>query len=128
MSSNSHTVYNAAANLRSEVWKKFGFYKKEGHLDRSLATCKVCRTDNKNSGSTTNLKTHLVRRHGENYTGDEESVDANVKNATASTSKNTQNKDMNIKNFFQPQLSEVQGQQCQSNTFMEMLIFIYNGK
>ena len=78
-------------------------------MDKSLAICKVCRTAIKYSSSTTNLKTHLVRHHGENYAGDEESVDANVSNVTASTSKNTQDNDMAIKDFFQPQLSEVQG-------------------
>ena len=31
--------FNAPANLKSEVWKRFGFFKKEGHLDRSLAVC-----------------------------------------------------------------------------------------
>ena len=102
MSDNSDTVYNAPANLKSKVWKRFGFYKKEGHLDKSLAICKVCRTAIKYSGSTTNLKTHLVRRHGENYVGNEESVDANVSNVTAS--KNTQDKKMAFKDFFQPQL------------------------
>ena len=75
--------------------------------DKSLAICKGCRTAMKYSGSTTNLKTHLVRRHGENYAGDEESVDANVSNVTARTSKNTQDNDVDIKNFVQPQLGEV---------------------
>ena len=78
-------------------------------MDKGLATCKVCRTAIKYSGSTTNLKTHLVRRHGENYAGDEESADANVSNVTASTSKNTQDDNMDIKDFFQPQLIELQG-------------------
>ena len=73
MSDNSDTVYNAPANLKSKVWKRFGYFKKEGHLD-------------------------------ENYTGDEESVDANVSNVTASTSKNMQDNNMAIKDFFQPQL------------------------
>ena len=108
MSDHSDTVYNAPAYLKSNVWKRLGFYKKEGHLDKSLAICKVCRTAIKYSSSTTNLKTHLVRRHGENYAGDEEPVDANVSKYTASTSQNTQDNDMAIKDFFQPQLGEVQ--------------------
>ena len=41
----------------------------------------------------------------EKYAGYEESVDANISNLTASTSKNTQDNDMAIKDFFQPQLS-----------------------
>ena len=53
----------------------------------------------------TNLKTQLVRWHGESYKGDEESVDANVSNVTPSTSRKTQDNDMAIKDFFQPQLS-----------------------
>lgn len=42
-----------------------------------------------------------------NYTGDEESVDANASNVTASTSKNTRDNNMDIKDSVQPQLSEV---------------------
>ena len=103
MSDNSNTFYNAPANLKSKVWKRFGFYK-EGHLEKSLAISKVCRTANKYSGSMTNLKTYLVRRRGENYAGNEDSVDANVSNVSI-ISKNTQDNDMTIKDFFQPQLS-----------------------
>ena len=29
MSNNSDTVYNAPANLKSKVWKRFGFHKKD---------------------------------------------------------------------------------------------------
>ena len=54
-------------------------------MGKSLAICKVCRTAIKYSGSTTNLKTHLVSWHGENYTGNKESVDAHVSDVTAST-------------------------------------------
>lgn len=64
-------------------------------MDKSLAICKVCRTAIKYSGSTTNLKTAAWRKL----------LDANVSNVTASTSKNTQDNDMAIKDFFQPQLS-----------------------
>ena len=100
MPDNSDTVYNAPAYLKSKVWKRFGFHKKEGNLDKSLAICTVCRTTIKHSGSMTNLKTHLVRWHGENYVGNEESVDANVCNVTASASKNMQNDNMAVKDFF----------------------------
>ena len=41
MSDNSDTFYNLPANLKSKVWKRFGFYKKEGHLDKIWAKCKV---------------------------------------------------------------------------------------
>ena len=37
--------------------------------------------------------------------GDEESVDASISNVTASTSKNTQDNNMAIKDFFQPHFS-----------------------
>ena len=74
-------------------------------MDESLAIFKLCRTAIKYIGSTANLTTHLVRRHGENYAGDEESVDANISNVTASTSKNMQDNAMAIKDFFQPQFS-----------------------
>ena len=62
-------------------------------MDKSLAICKVCRTAIKYSDSTTNLKTHMVRRHGE------KSVDANVSNVTANTSKNTEDNNMALKDF-----------------------------
>ena len=101
MSDNSDPVYNAPANLKSIVWKV-------GHLMDIWPYIKVCRTAIKYSSSTTNLKTRL-RRHGENYVGDEESVDANISNVTDSTSKNTQDNNMAIKDFFQPQLGEVPG-------------------
>ena len=91
----SDTIYNAPASLKSKVWKKFGFYMKNGALDKSIAICKVCKTALKYTGSTTNLHTHLVRRHGE--TGDEEA-------STAST-KTRQDKDTDLQDFFQPKLS-----------------------
>ena len=84
-------------------------------MDKSLAMCQVCITATEYSFSTTNLKTHLVRWHGENYAGEEEPVDANVSNVTASTSKNRQDTDiMAIKDSFQPQLG--------------LLILIHNGQ
>ncbi|CAL8338113.1 unnamed protein product [Boreogadus saida] len=44
MSENGETIFNAPANLKSNVWKSFGFYKQEGNIDKSLAICKLCRT------------------------------------------------------------------------------------
>ena len=73
-------------------------------MDKSLDLCKLCRTAVKYSCSTTNLKTHLVTRHGENYVGNEDSVGANISNIISCTSKNTRDNDM-AKDFFQPQLS-----------------------
>lgn len=37
MSDNVDTAYNALANLKSEVWKTFGYYKKKGHLGLQLS-------------------------------------------------------------------------------------------
>ena len=78
---------------RRDIWTKFWPY------------VRCVRTAIKYSGSTSNLKTHLVRWHGDNYAGDEGSVDANISNVKASTSKNTQDNNMAIKDSFQPQLS-----------------------
>lgn len=52
------------SNYKSSVWKHFGFYKKAGNLDKTHAICKICRAAIKYTGSTTNLTTHLKRRHG----------------------------------------------------------------
>ena len=46
MSNNSDTVYNAPADRKSKVWKRFG------HLDKSLSMCEFCRTAVQSSGST----------------------------------------------------------------------------
>lgn len=99
MADSTATIYNAPSNLKSKVWKTFGFLKKDGKLDKSLAICKLCKATIKYTGSTTNLSTHLLRRHGGTDAGDEESVDANVSQASAS--KNAQDKDTGFKNFFQ---------------------------
>ena len=81
MSNNSDTVYNAPADLKPKVWKRFGY------LDKVCP----CVSSVQSSGSMTNLA----------------SVDANDSNVTASTSKNTQGNDMDVKDFSQPQLDEV---------------------
>ncbi|XP_029913137.1 zinc finger BED domain-containing protein 1-like [Myripristis murdjan] len=89
----SDRIYNAPAGLKSKVWRKFGFYMKDGLLDKSVAICKECKAALKYTGSTTNLNTHLVRRHGE--TGDEEASTASAKTR----------QDTDIQEFFQPKLS-----------------------
>jgi hypothetical protein len=51
---------NAPSTYKSWVWQHFGFRKD----DKSVATCKICLQDvNVRTGSTTNLATHLQRRH-----------------------------------------------------------------
>ena len=39
MSKNCETIFNAPANLNSAVWKSFGFYKKEGNIEKRFAIC-----------------------------------------------------------------------------------------
>ncbi|XP_051964154.1 zinc finger BED domain-containing protein 4-like [Xyrauchen texanus] len=51
-------------SFKSKVWKHYGFYKKDGRLDKTDAICKLCRASVKYTGSTTNLISHLKRRHG----------------------------------------------------------------
>lgn len=50
--------------LRSFVWKHFGFCKKGDCLDKTVAVCCLCKCRVKYNGNTTNLSTHLDRRHG----------------------------------------------------------------
>lgn len=88
----SDTIYDAPSNLKSKVWKKFGFHMRNGALDKNIAICKLCKTAVKYTGSTTNLNTHLVRRHGD--TGDE-----------ASTASTKTRQDTGIPDFFQPKLN-----------------------
>ncbi len=94
--SDADTIYNAPSSLKSKVWKKFGFYMKNGALDKTVAICKQCGTALKYTGSTTNLNTHLVRRHGK--TGDEEA--STVSKASTKTWQDT-----DIQDFFQPKFS-----------------------
>ena len=44
ISEKGEMIFCAPANLKSNVWKSIGFYKKEGNIDKSLAICKLCRT------------------------------------------------------------------------------------
>ena len=80
MSDHSEPIFNAPSTLRSKVWKTFGFFKKEGKLDKSEAVCKICRAAIKYTGSTTNLSTNISRRHAS---------DVELDASTASTSSST---------------------------------------
>ena len=80
MSDHSEPIFNAPSTLRSKVWKTFGFFKKEGKLDQSETVCKICRAAIKYTGSTTNLSTHISRRHAS---------DVELDASTASTSSST---------------------------------------
>ena len=56
-------IYSGGSHLKSFVWKSFGFYKRGGRLDKMRAICRLCRTVVPYKSATTNLKTHLQRRH-----------------------------------------------------------------
>lgn len=49
---------------KSNVWHYFGFFKREGKLDKTHVICKQCRVAIKYAGNTTNLAKHMKRRHG----------------------------------------------------------------
>lgn len=51
-------------SYKSGVWQHFGFYKRDGQAEKSNAVCKMCRAAFKYTGSTTNMSSHLKRRHG----------------------------------------------------------------
>ncbi|CAM4722270.1 unnamed protein product [Leuciscus chuanchicus] len=61
--SDAEIIYSPLS-FKSKVWKHYGFYKKDGRLDKTDAICKMCRASVKYTGSTTNLISHLKRRHG----------------------------------------------------------------
>ncbi|KAI4789138.1 hypothetical protein KUCAC02_035425 [Chaenocephalus aceratus] len=55
----------APSCLKADVWEHFGFKKKKesDNLDKTMAVCKLCHTNVKYSGNTTNLRSHLQRHH-----------------------------------------------------------------
>ncbi|KAI4797684.1 hypothetical protein KUCAC02_024924 [Chaenocephalus aceratus] len=55
----------APSCLKADVWEHFGFKKKKesDNLDKTMAVCKLCHTNMKYSGNTTNLRSHLQRHH-----------------------------------------------------------------
>lgn len=62
-------VNPAPSSLKAGVWEHFGFKNKpSGELDRSTAVCKLCNTNVKYSGNTTNLRAHLKRHHSDKLT------------------------------------------------------------
>ena len=52
------SINAAPACLKADVWEQFGFKKKKESedLDKSMAVCKLCHTNVKYSGNTTNLR------------------------------------------------------------------------
>lgn len=85
------TIYGAGPHLKSFVWKHFGFYKREGKLDKTKAICKICRTAVPYSSATTNLCTHLSRHH---------KITEEEKSAVASSTSNAQ-AEASAAHFFQ---------------------------
>lgn len=62
---NCEKIFDAPKNTyKSNVWHYFGFFKREGELDKTHVICKQCRVAIKYAGNTTNLATHMKRRHG----------------------------------------------------------------
>ena len=55
----------APASLKTAVWQHFGFYENNGKLDKNYTICKVCRSQIKYFGNTTNLYNHISRHHPE---------------------------------------------------------------
>ncbi len=61
----SEEIFNAPKKThKSNVWRYFGFFKRDGKLDKTHAICKQCRAVINYIRSTTNMATHMKRRHG----------------------------------------------------------------
>ena len=61
-------LVEAPSTFRSKIWKYFGFPVSDcGVSDKSKTVCKLCFTNiGYKTGSTTNMTTHLTRKHGIN--------------------------------------------------------------
>ena len=57
-------IFNAPNKYKSSVWKYWGFFKKDGKLVKTHVICKECRASKPYNGKTTNLGSHLKRKHG----------------------------------------------------------------
>ncbi|KAF0029349.1 hypothetical protein F2P81_018454 [Scophthalmus maximus] len=66
-SMSTDNIRAAPSKYKADVWVHFGFKNKPGSmdLDKANAICKLCHAAVKYSGNTTNLRTHLVRRHAD---------------------------------------------------------------
>jgi hypothetical protein len=47
----------------SFVWKYFGYIEENGQINQKLVGCKLCNLIMPYSGNTTNLRSHLDRKH-----------------------------------------------------------------
>ena len=95
MEENETEIIHSVVGFKSTVWKEFGFYKRGGELDKTTAICKQCRAAIRYTGSTTNLSTHLKRRH--NIAQSPETV--------ASSAAATPSRELRIPQFFQSPLA-----------------------
>ena len=55
----------APTSLKATVWQHFEFHEVEVKTDKTYTVCKVCGTQLKDFGNTTNLRNHLARYHPE---------------------------------------------------------------
>lgn len=97
-------IFSTLGKQKSKVWTIFGFYKKEGKLNRSQAICKLCRASLTYTGSTTNLDQHARRKHVQEY--GEFKTRTNKQEHTASSS--TQPRTGNV-------ISNIFGQLCHNS-------------
>lgn len=62
----TEVIYVPAAGKKSDVWKHFGFYKhnEDEAVRKDKTCCELCKELlNYNTGNTTNMRTHLLRKH-----------------------------------------------------------------
>lgn len=52
---------------KAEIWKHFGFVKRNEIVDKKVIACKLCFNTFKYSGNTTNLTDHIRRKHSTIY-------------------------------------------------------------
>ena len=65
MAASDKLIWPAPASLKAAIWQHFGFYEVDGKMDKTYAVCKVCRSQIKYFGNTTNLRNHISRYHSE---------------------------------------------------------------
>ena len=70
MNDTADEIRAAPSKYKADVWVHFGFKNKPGSmdLDKANAICKLCHAAVKCSDNTTNLRTHLIRRHADTIT------------------------------------------------------------
>ncbi|KAM9751080.1 E3 SUMO-protein ligase ZBED1-like [Menidia menidia] len=110
MEENKTKMIYSVTRFRSTVWKDFGFYKRDGELDKTMAICKHCRTEVRYTGSTTNMSQHLKRHHST-----VQSPETSASSATATTSREPR-----IPNFFQATLAS---NSARANSITDALSF-----